>query len=223
MTPARGEGRLRPAQGLRRGEPARVLVPHPRGAPLAAGALGEAVHRAREGASGPAELRLRQHLDARRTWCRSCSSRRPAPTSWPSSTRGAGPAAIGVLSGEAQVIFAGVTALMGHVRAKRVVALAVTSPARSPIAPEIPTLVELGIRGVEAPSWYSIVAPAATPRDVVGQAARRDRRHHRAAGLPRAARAAGVRAGDHDARAVRGVPAGRVRQVGQGDQGAQAD
>jgi tripartite-type tricarboxylate transporter receptor subunit TctC len=83
--------------------------------------------------------------------------------------KGSGPAAIGVLTGEAQVIFAGVTALMGHVRAKRVVALAVTSPARSPIAPEIPTLVELGVRGVEAPSWYSIVAPAASPADIVAK------------------------------------------------------
>jgi tripartite-type tricarboxylate transporter receptor subunit TctC len=83
--------------------------------------------------------------------------------------KGSGPAAIGVLTGEAQVIFAGVTAIMGHVRAKRLAALAVTSPARSPIAPEVPTLVELGIRGVEAPSWYSIVAPVATPGDVVGK------------------------------------------------------
>jgi tripartite-type tricarboxylate transporter receptor subunit TctC len=83
--------------------------------------------------------------------------------------KGSGPAAIGVLTGEAQVIFAGVTAIMGHVRAKRVVALAVTSPARSPIAPEVPTLVELGIRGVEAPSWYSIVAPTAAPGDVVAK------------------------------------------------------
>jgi tripartite-type tricarboxylate transporter receptor subunit TctC len=83
--------------------------------------------------------------------------------------KGSGPAAIGILTGEAQVIFGGVTALMSHVRSKRIVALAVTSPARSPIAPEVPTLVELGVRGVEAPSWYSIVAPAATPVDVVGK------------------------------------------------------
>ena len=83
--------------------------------------------------------------------------------------KGSGPAAIGVLTGEAQVIFGGVTALMSHVRAKRIVALAVTSPARSPIAPEVPTLVELGVRGVEAPSWYSIVAPAASPTEVIGK------------------------------------------------------
>jgi tripartite-type tricarboxylate transporter receptor subunit TctC len=81
--------------------------------------------------------------------------------------KGSGPATIGVLSGEAQVVFASVTALMPHVRAKRLVALAVTSPARSPIAPEVPTLTELNVRGVEAPSWYAIVAPAATPREVI--------------------------------------------------------
>jgi len=55
------------------------------------------------------------------------------------------------------------------VRSKRIVALAVTSPRRSPIAPEVPTLVELGVRGVEAPSWYSIVAPAASPNEVIGR------------------------------------------------------
>ncbi|MGH8661893.1 MAG: Bug family tripartite tricarboxylate transporter substrate binding protein [Burkholderiales bacterium] len=83
--------------------------------------------------------------------------------------KGSGPAAIGVLTGEAQVIFASVTALMPHVRSQRVVALAVTSPKRSPIAPEVPTLVELGVRGVEAPSWYSLVAPAATPKEAVAR------------------------------------------------------
>ena len=83
--------------------------------------------------------------------------------------RGAAPAAVGVLSGEAQMIFASVTALMPHVRSKRLVALAVTSPSRSPIAPELPTFAELGYSRVEAPSWYSVVAPAATPRDVVGR------------------------------------------------------
>jgi tripartite-type tricarboxylate transporter receptor subunit TctC len=83
--------------------------------------------------------------------------------------KGSGTAAVGVLSGEAQVIFASVTAVMPHVRSKRLAALAVTSPARSPIFPEVPTLVELGVRGVEAPSWYSIVAPAASPTEVIGR------------------------------------------------------
>jgi tripartite-type tricarboxylate transporter receptor subunit TctC len=83
--------------------------------------------------------------------------------------KGSGPAAVGVLTGDAQVVFGSVTALIPHVRSKRLVALAVTSPARSPIAPEVPTLVELGVKGVQAPSWYAIVAPAATPRAIVGK------------------------------------------------------
>ncbi|MBI3041673.1 MAG: tripartite tricarboxylate transporter substrate binding protein [Betaproteobacteria bacterium] len=81
--------------------------------------------------------------------------------------KGSGTAAVGVLSGEAQVIMASVTAVMPHVRSKRLAALAVTSPTRSPIAPEVPTLVELGVKGVEAPSWYAIAAPAAVPRPIV--------------------------------------------------------
>jgi len=91
--------------------------------------------------------------------------------------KGSGPSVIGVLTGETQVIMSSVTAVMPHVRSKRLVALAVTSPARTPIAPEVPTLVELGVRGVEAPSWYSIVAPAATPRAIV------DKLHGELAGI----------------------------------------
>ena len=83
--------------------------------------------------------------------------------------KGAALAAIGVLSGEAHAIFASVTALTPYMSSKRLVALAVTSPSRSPGAPELPTFRELGYPRVEAPSWYSIVAPAATPRDLVGR------------------------------------------------------
>jgi tripartite-type tricarboxylate transporter receptor subunit TctC len=83
--------------------------------------------------------------------------------------KGSGPAAIGVLSGEAQVIVAGTSAIHAHLKSGRLVGLAVTSPRRASNAPEIPTLVEAGIKGVEAPSWYSIVAPAATPRENVAK------------------------------------------------------
>lgn len=81
--------------------------------------------------------------------------------------KGSAPSVVGVLTGETQVIMSSVTAVMPHVRSKRLVALAVTSPKRTPVAPQVPTLVELGVRGVEAPSWYAIVAPAGTPRPIV--------------------------------------------------------
>jgi tripartite-type tricarboxylate transporter receptor subunit TctC len=83
--------------------------------------------------------------------------------------KGSGPAAIGILSGEAQVIVAGTTTILNFMQDKRLIGLAVTSPKRAAQAPDIPTLIEQGIKGVEAPSWYSIAAPAATPRDVIAR------------------------------------------------------
>jgi tripartite-type tricarboxylate transporter receptor subunit TctC len=82
--------------------------------------------------------------------------------------KGCGPATLGMLSGEAQVMFGSPTPVMPYVQANRLVALAVTSPARLPEAPEVPTLVEAGLSGIgDAPTWYALVAPAAAPPDVV--------------------------------------------------------
>jgi len=82
--------------------------------------------------------------------------------------KGCGPATLGMLSGEAQVMFGSPTPVMPYVQASRLVALAVTSPARLPEAPEVPTLVEAGVPSIgDAQSWYALIAPTATPRDVV--------------------------------------------------------
>ena len=80
--------------------------------------------------------------------------------------KGAGPAANAVLAGESHFFFGSITSSMPFVRANRLTALAVTSPQRSPLAPEIPTLIESGVSGVNVPSWYTVVAPARTPRAV---------------------------------------------------------
>jgi tripartite-type tricarboxylate transporter receptor subunit TctC len=81
--------------------------------------------------------------------------------------KGAGPATTAVLTGEAQVLFGSIASSLAYVRANRLVALAVTSPQRSPLAPELPTLIESGISGVDVPSWYSLLVPARTPVDVL--------------------------------------------------------
>jgi len=78
--------------------------------------------------------------------------------------KGAGPAAAAVLAGEAHLLFGSITSSMPFVRTNRLVAIAVTSPERSPLAPEVPTLIESGVKGVNVPSWYALVLPAATPR-----------------------------------------------------------
>ena len=72
-----------------------------------------------------------------------------------------------VIAGEVQFSFANVPAILGHVKGGRLRALAVAGPRRSDLMPEVPTLKEAGVEGVEVPVWYALLAPAATPREVV--------------------------------------------------------
>jgi len=83
--------------------------------------------------------------------------------------KGSGPAAIGLLSGEAHMQFGSITAVMPHLRSNRLAALAVTSPKRSALLPEVPTLAESGLSGVDVKVWYALLAPAATPRGVISR------------------------------------------------------
>ena len=72
-----------------------------------------------------------------------------------------------VITGEVQFSFANVPAILGHVKSGRIRALAVAGPRRSDLMPEVPTLKEAGVEGVEVPVWYALLAPAATPREIV--------------------------------------------------------
>ncbi|MFN7752080.1 MAG: Bug family tripartite tricarboxylate transporter substrate binding protein [Pseudomonadota bacterium] len=83
--------------------------------------------------------------------------------------KGSGPATAAVLGGEAQMIFSSITAALPFARSGKVVALAVTSPKRSPLAPDIPTLDEQGVTGTAVPSWYTLMAPSRSPRDAVAR------------------------------------------------------
>lgn len=82
--------------------------------------------------------------------------------------RGAAPAVADVISAQVQLIFTGAPALIGHIRSGQLRALAVSSPRRLDILPEVPTVAEAtGIKGFEADQWYGLVAPAGTPREIV--------------------------------------------------------
>ena len=82
--------------------------------------------------------------------------------------RGAAPAVSDVISGQVQLIFTGAPALMGHIRSGQLRALAVSSPRRLDVLPDVPTVQEAaGLKGFEADQWYGLVAPAGTPRDIV--------------------------------------------------------
>ena len=80
--------------------------------------------------------------------------------------RGTGPGTAAVMAGEAQMQFGSIASSIPYVRAGRLIALAVTSPARLALAPEVPTLIESGVSGVNARSWYTLLAPIRTPRTV---------------------------------------------------------
>src|SRR6267142_571066 len=72
-----------------------------------------------------------------------------------------------VVAGEVQFSFANVPAILGHVKSGRLRALAVAGARRSDLMPEVPTMKEAGVEGVEVPVWYALLAPAAAPREVV--------------------------------------------------------
>jgi tripartite-type tricarboxylate transporter receptor subunit TctC len=83
--------------------------------------------------------------------------------------RGTAPSLTALISGEVELSFANIPAISAHVKAGRLRPLANTGPKRSPQLPQVPTMKEAGVSGVEVVVWYGIFAPAATPRDVVGK------------------------------------------------------
>ncbi|MGD9943739.1 MAG: Bug family tripartite tricarboxylate transporter substrate binding protein [Burkholderiaceae bacterium] len=72
-----------------------------------------------------------------------------------------------VASGQVQLYCGGIPSLLPHVKAGRIKLVGVTSPNRSPLLPDEPTLAEQGIKGVEVNSWVGLLAPAGTPAAIV--------------------------------------------------------
>lgn len=81
--------------------------------------------------------------------------------------RGSGPAMIGLLAGEAPVMFLPAINASGHVAAGRLRAIAVTSRERLSAMPDLPTVSEAGLPGYESSQWYGLLAPAGAPPTVL--------------------------------------------------------
>jgi tripartite-type tricarboxylate transporter receptor subunit TctC len=81
--------------------------------------------------------------------------------------RGSGPAIVGLMSGEASVMFMPTTNAVPLVKAGRLRALAVTSRERLAALPDLPTVAESGLKGYESSQWYGMLAPAGSPADAV--------------------------------------------------------
>jgi tripartite-type tricarboxylate transporter receptor subunit TctC len=82
--------------------------------------------------------------------------------------RGGGPAVMATMAGDVPLLIVSIPAAMSQVRAGRLRPLAVSTRARTPILPDVPTVAEAtGLKDFEVDSWYAVFAPAKTPDDVV--------------------------------------------------------
>ena len=82
--------------------------------------------------------------------------------------KGAAPALQDVIAGHVQMMFATAASVVGLIRDGKVRPLAVTTPKRTAILPDVPTVAELGIPGFDATTWHGLVAPAGASKDVIG-------------------------------------------------------
>lgn len=83
--------------------------------------------------------------------------------------KGSAPALNDVLGGQVPLMFDTMLSAMPFVKAGKLKALAVTSPQRSPAAPDVPTVAESGLPGFGSFAWNGVLAPAGTPRPVIEQ------------------------------------------------------
>ncbi len=73
------------------------------------------------------------------------------------------------IGGQTQFMFPSLFTAMPHVKSGKLKAMAIAGPKRSHLLPDVPTLKEAGVDGVEVQQWYGFFAPAKTPKDVVAQ------------------------------------------------------
>ena len=83
--------------------------------------------------------------------------------------KGENPAIADTIGGQIPIMFGNLPVALPHVRSAKVLALATTTARRSPLAPEIPTMSEGGIKDFEMATWYGMLAPAGTPPELVAK------------------------------------------------------
>jgi tripartite-type tricarboxylate transporter receptor subunit TctC len=81
--------------------------------------------------------------------------------------KGSGQATTDLLGGQVQVSIPGTAGMVGHIRAGKLRALAVTGSTRSPQLPDVPTMMESGVPGYEAYVWMGLFAPKGTPLPII--------------------------------------------------------
>jgi tripartite-type tricarboxylate transporter receptor subunit TctC len=83
--------------------------------------------------------------------------------------KGSGPLTTDLLGGQVTMSFDTITPVLQHIKAGKLRALAVTTARRSSALPDVPTLAEAGLKGFDIGTWFGVLAPAATPKDIVAR------------------------------------------------------
>ncbi|WP_137920151.1 tripartite tricarboxylate transporter substrate binding protein [Hydrogenophaga sp. 2FB] len=81
--------------------------------------------------------------------------------------KGSGPLATDLLGGQILLSFDTITPVLPHIKAGKLRPLAVTTATRSAALPDVPTLDEAGLKGFNIGTWFGVLAPAATPKDIL--------------------------------------------------------
>ena len=83
--------------------------------------------------------------------------------------KGSAPVVADLLAGQIDLMFDNTPNVIGHVRAGKMKALAVSTAQRSALAPDVPTVAEAGVPGYELAVWFGVLAPAGTPKDIINR------------------------------------------------------
>lgn len=83
--------------------------------------------------------------------------------------KGSGPLTSDLLGGQVTMSFDTITPVLQHIKAGKLRALAVTTSKRSSVLPDVPTMQEAGLKGFDIGTWFGVLAPAATPKDIVAR------------------------------------------------------
>ena len=86
--------------------------------------------------------------------------------------KGTAPSLTGLIAGEVDLSFANIPAIQAHLKTGRLRALATAARQRDPQLPDVPTMSEAGVEGVDVVVWYGVLAPAGTQSEIVGTLAR---------------------------------------------------
>jgi tripartite-type tricarboxylate transporter receptor subunit TctC len=81
--------------------------------------------------------------------------------------KGAAPAISDVMGGQVDAFFGDIPGLIGHVKGGKLKAIGIAAPKRNPLLPDVRTLAEQGLPGVDSNNWYALLAPARTPASVI--------------------------------------------------------